>query len=374
MKQSLLPLAAEVNGDRRTLYEAIALFFLGRWRPAETEECLHDKTICSFLDNIEVLLAVALKSFVLTSNDVALENPQAAVALDQEHFNLMADFSDSVAQAVTTHQVDTVHRFEAVLDFVVGLSGTMANDQSRDFVVRFINSLRRKVSDPALQNRYLESRFKCARRFLSLPTFVSKNDTPKTYEPHIPQQQPGISWLLQSHQQIKTGSDHPDDTADERSSQSWLPVLVMGDALEICVVASHLILDEKSCESTNHDSQGDDFRRNRLGQVDLSMLDNLALGGISLVHDVLFRHAMDARYQSDGMKARLAAMFFPPMLEQSLDHTTASVLNELTVDHAVRRQWMGCFLHVLQDAPETMIRHFLILLSREVKKLISLHT
>lgn len=347
-------------GDSNGIFHQILLYFTLRWNPENVEESFHGKHVHNFLENLDLLLAIALKSLILQYADVDVGKPKhPVITLIKKHFELVADFTEKVAQAIIMKTFTIGDQFEILLDFVVGILGAIVPYQAKDFCVGFMGSLGRDFASLSVQSKYLQARFKSSRRFLSLPCFVELNETPKKQEYQLPQPSSAVSWLLQSHQ-IRSSDDPGQPNISGISPHGWLANLVIREALETCITATRILMREVTKSSQHEESKvssTDDQTKQWLNRLQSS-----AVGGIAIVHEVLLRrHAMDARYQSDGMKAAISSMFLPPILEKTLQY--ADVLSELPCDHAVRRLWMGCLLHIFQDAPEMLISNYVAGLS-----------
>eukprot|EP00592_Proboscia_alata_P016116 CAMPEP_0194397706 /NCGR_PEP_ID=MMETSP0174-20130528/125693_1 /TAXON_ID=216777 /ORGANISM="Proboscia alata, Strain PI-D3" /LENGTH=415 /DNA_ID=CAMNT_0039193913 /DNA_START=674 /DNA_END=1917 /DNA_ORIENTATION=- len=82
---------------------------------------------------------------------------------------------------------------------------------------------------------------------------------------------------------------------------------------------------------------------------------SLAVDSITCVYESLLRrHAVDQRYQSDEGRKRIAAMFVNPILQSTIIHV--DLLARMDATHKARCIWLLCFLHMLQEAPEFLIR------------------
>ena len=354
-----------ITPNSKGLFHTLLVFFCSRWDPEDVEGSLDDSVIISFLENLDIILAIALKSFILVYCDGDKGKTQhPVIALPEEDFNLVANFTEMVVDGLVRKALGVGEQFEVLLDFVVGIFSTLVRDQAREYCVRYIKSIR-KTATISIESKCFQARFKTARRFLSLPCFVELNETATTTttDCQLPTPSVEVSWLLQSLEK-PISHDLSRSTASELSTHCWMSDLFLRDSLETSIAATQLIMKEsmkssQSSKSTPHDESPE---KENPDQGGLMRLHSSAIGGIAVVHELLLRRlAMDARYQSDSMKARLSSMFLPPVLEVALEY--AEVFNELPCEHAVRRLWMGCLLHVLQDAPELIIRNHVARLS-----------
>jgi hypothetical protein len=63
---------------------------------------------------------------------------------------------------------------------------------------------------------------------------------------------------------------------------------------------------------------------------------------------------MDRRFQRDSSRGRIAALFTKPIFEASL--SSVRWLARLESTHKVRSLWLLCFVYILQEAPENLLR------------------
>ena len=92
-----------------------------------------------------------------------------------------------------------------------------------------------------------------------------------------------------------------------------------------------------------------------LNRSDLLMFQSIAIHAITTVHELLLRrHAMDRRFQNESSRGRIAALFAEPVFEQSI--SSVRWLARLESTHKVRSLWLLCFVYILQEAPENLIR------------------
>jgi hypothetical protein len=71
---------------------------------------------------------------------------------------------------------------------------------------------------------------------------------------------------------------------------------------------------------------------------------------------IVRRHTMDKRCQTESCRGRIAALFALPILEKSI--SSVRWLARMESTHKVRSTWLLCFIYVLQETPEVMIREY----------------
>ena len=372
--------------------------------PAITMESTIDDALCSFYAHMDVILPLCLKSIVLRCSNAASpsKSPIAKVVFDDGHMAVFEPFVEMTSRALMgealagANAVDrsnsllrAMYSADIVLDFLVGLAAVVHPAQFRVLLVRYFTTLR------DCETEYLETidgdvafswtedslhRVQCSRqlriraveRFAALPNFIGLNCPTKYSSQRAAPQPQRTTWRMQygdaerEDGDSEASADHGDDGMLPPSG--WLANLLTSESLSVCalsceaVVAEAMAHIETQKESPKTQSSKLSSLKKRptaaLRRSDLLMFQSVAIHAISCVHELLLRrHAMDMRFQREKHRDRIAALFTKPIFEKSL----ASVrwLARMEATHKVRSLWLLCFVYVLQESPEPLIREVL---------------
>ena len=145
--------------------------------------------------------------------------------------------------------------------------------------------------------------------------------------------------------------------------EHWLAELLVNECLSICMLSCESIVAEAmahlkntSAQNFNANNTSDVRRRNMVLSRDaLIQFQNTAMQSITCLYNhLLRRHCMDARYQSEEGRTRIASLFVCPLIKKTLEGV--KVLSRMEPTHKVRILWLLCFLYIHQEAPEVLIR------------------
>ncbi|GAX13614.1 hypothetical protein FisN_14Lh378 [Fistulifera solaris] len=360
-------------------------------------------TIFRFYGHMDLLLPLCLKSFIFryTNNVEHLFPPVTKVIVDHGHMLLLEPFAELLARGLVGEVLSGLESFtsreeslqralqrsDIVLDFLIGLVSFLHPEHSRVLVSKFLHTLRNgetehlgsDVSD--INFRWDEEslhRVRCCREIrihtiealLMLPAFVNLN-YPLKYSGHADNlQAPKVVWLQQYQDcDMKLGnpiSNEDSDCSLNKLPQSgWLAELLIGEGLSVSSLSSEAIVAEAIAQlevtSTGSTTSTMSLRKRpgaTLSRDDLLMLQSLGLKAISVVYELGFRrHALDRRYQSNSARERTAALFASVVMNKCL--SSVKWLSKMDPTQKIRSLWLLSFIFVLQEAPDSLLRHYL---------------
>jgi len=357
------------------LYEALLLVWLKIWS-------FESSNFASLAIQLEFFAPICLKSLALrcsasklrqSSNSNLGKAKVSACFLDGNHMKVLISIVslwansllDELSKAIedeTTVRVGLAG-CDGAVDFFTGLLPLVHVAQISEIIKAFINTLQvsdysrssseapqRTIAsfDRIYASRHL--RIQVVRRLSNIPCFVALNFPLKYPAYSTPSRCPASTWLYQIQEvpdvmyEGSLSKPYPDGV-DRLPSAHWLADLVSDEGFSICASCCEAIL-AGTIESK---------KANRLTKKEVKMLQNLAVDSISVLYESMIRrHSIDMRFQGDEARSRVAAIFVVSVFENSLD--SVNWLAKMESTHKVRLLWLLCFLHVLQEAPEFLIR------------------
>lgn len=377
----------------------IVINFLGN----KSNNC-GDKYAMFYLQ-IDILLPIMLKSICLRCAPVSNSSSKHNVVryiLDKDHAFMFDSFVEMLAiglmgQAMAELQQNTEHgtldkaivACDHVVDFFIGLFAVFHPAHMEGLICKFFTTLRACETvqngpckdGPFEWNETTLHRTKCSRqlrlraieKLAVLPNFVALNFPLRFLDKIVSVPSKKSSWTMQYG--IHTLSDKSRDRFEDESTtdgmlprSGWLASLLTNESLSMVALACEAVVVEaiakniETRDSTNQKHLLKTSLKTRptafLKRSDLLMFQSIAIHGISCVYELLLRrHAMDRRFQNDSCRGRIASLFIKPIFEKSL----ASVrwLARMESTHKVRSMWLLCFIYILQEAPESLIREFI---------------
>ena len=406
----------ERNSDSRYLpigrgdfiYESLLVLWLHAWMSQSGDMSTLDigatskgKNAQMFFDHLDVLIPICLKSIVLRYSK-AVEAPQSRISrviVDQGHMNVLTSFMEMLALFVmeqsaegleTTNDAsadleEALVNVDYIVDFLVGLCAvfhpaqidTLLNklfdvlrqcdgmkrgsEQTQSVLDWSADALRRSKCSRKLRLRIIE-------RLAVLPNFVALNYPRRVMSEKISGRKKKESW---TNQHNDSTSDEPAPSGDLLNSgddllpkSGWLAELLTIEALSICSQSCQAVVAEAMAhiETQSGEKNGrrpDDTPKQKftaaLSRNDLLMFQSIAIHAITIVYELLLRrHAMDLRFQRDSSRGRIAALFAKPVFDASL--SSIRWLARLESTHKVRSLWLLCFVYLLQEVPENLLR------------------
>jgi hypothetical protein len=348
-----------------------------------------------FYLQMDLLLPMILKSIVLRYGQASKSPKQngARCILDKDHVYVFESFIEMLAiglmgQAMTELQESTengslrhaLNACDLIVDFIIGLLAVIHPAHMESFISKFVMTLRKCESDKndASSLKWNEAtlhRIKCSRqlrlrtveKLAVLPNFVAINFPQRYSTKHVSSKTKKSTWIMQCEIEKLSGG------ASKRSEENlisdgllpkagWLATLLTNESLSICALSCETVVTEAMASMEAQDSKNDKTpqRSSRSGKPslkrsDLLMFQSIAIHAISCVYELLLRrHAMDRRFQNESSRGRIAALFTKTIFDKSL----ASVrwISRMESTHRVRSIWLLCFVYILQEAPENLIR------------------
>jgi len=399
------------------VYESIMVLWLQAWEDYITtihQNASKNGIVIKFLGEegnnfamfhlqIDILLPILLKSICLRYEQVTKSSKQKTIRciLDKDHIHVFDSFVEMLAiglmgQAMTELQQQTEHGnlddaiddCDHVVDFFIGLFAVFHPSYMEGIIVKFIMTLRacetdHDTSDETMSFEWNETtlhRTKCSRqlrlrtveKLAVLPNFVALNFPQRFSRNDFSPSGKKSSWTMQygidrSHNENKNGCEDKSIGDGLLPRSGWLASLLTNESLSMCALSCEAVVVEAIANIETQDSRNNSTllqsslkRRPTafLKRSDLMMFQSIAVHAISCVYELLLRrHAMDRRFQKDSSRGRIAALFTKPIFEKSL----ASVrwLARMESTHKVRSIWLLCFVYILQEAPEGLIREFI---------------
>jgi hypothetical protein len=356
--------------------------------------------IFSFYAHMDILLPICLKSIVLRySVEVVPRYPPCTRALvDENHMLVLEPFIEMLARGLVGQSLAGIGSAESrdkalvralsssdvVLEFIVGLVGILHASHIHTLLKKFFKTLRDSETEH-LDDSFSEVSFewseeslhrvRCSRHLrvrtietLSvLPSFLALNypskysgnvSTPKVHK---------ANWLNQyieiPEERVSSGDTRHGGVSPP---SGWLAELVISEGLSVCamsceaVVAEAMAHIEVTQEKSPYHASTPSLKKRpgaALKRGDLLMFQSLGIHAITAVYElILRRHSMDRRFQSDSCRERIAGLFAIPILEKSIE--SVRWMARLEATHKVRSVWLLCFVYVLQEAPDCMIRDY----------------
>jgi len=363
----------------------------------------------SFTAHLDVILPICLKSLVLRCSVGTSEKGKLPTTiLDRRHMeilelimHLMAGglicqvlSADNDRKASDDALLVALSSSDSVLEFLIGLFAIIHPAQVSVLIKKYFNTLEdcettngvempdENAVDLAVATNDNSSeivwthkslqRVRCARqlrlhaaeKLSTMPRFVALNYPCKfNAQGHNPSC-PNPSWTNQNTgpKQMDSNSTMESplfiDNVERYPKSYWLAELLVNECLTICSRSCEAVVAEAMAQ-IKASSQKRPPRRNRRGNAlsrdDLLRFQSTAIHAITCVYELLLRrHAMDTRFQSNDCRSRVAAMFVHPILENSVN--AIQWLSRMESTHKVRSLWLLCFVHILQEAPEVLLR------------------
>jgi hypothetical protein len=396
------------------VYESIMVLWLQAWEDYVSTIHQNASNVINFLgekDNdfamfhlqIDILLPILLKSICLRYEQVTKNSKQKPIRciLDKDHVHVFESFVEMLAiglmgQAMAELQQQTEHgtlddaidACDHVVDFLIGLFAIFHPAHMKTIISKFIMTLRSCETDhdgsnesiPFEWNETSLHRTKCSRqlrlriveKLAVLPNFVALNFPQRYSSKHFSSAAKQSSWTMQYG--IDTSPNEYQDGSEDNSigdglipRNGWLASILTNESLSMCALSCEAVVVEaianiKTQDSRNNNTPLQSSLKRRptvfLKRSDLLMFQSIAIHAISCVYELLLRrHAMDRRFQKESSRGRIAALFTKPIFEKSL----ASVrwLARMESTHKVRSIWLLCFVYILQESPEGLIREYI---------------
>ncbi|KAL3942634.1 MAG: hypothetical protein SGBAC_003206 [Bacillariaceae sp.] len=409
-------ISGERNSDNRYLplgrgdfiYESLLVLWLRAWMSQSGDKSKLDigtsskgKQAQMFFDHLDVLIPICLKSIVLRYSK-AVKDPQSRISrviVDQGHMNVLTSFVEMLGLCLMNQSAEGLEatknasadlegalvNVDYIVDFFVGLFAVFHPAQIDILLNKLFDVLRQhdgeKRGSEQTQNGVDWSddalyRSKCSRklrlriieRLAVLPNFVALNYPRRVLNETIAGRKQQSSW---TNQYSDSTTDEPAPSGDLLNSgddllpkSGWLAELLITEALSICSQSCQAVVAEamahiETQSGKKNGSPPDDARKQKstaaLSRSDLLMFQSIAIHAITIVYELLLRrHAMDRRFQRDSSRGRIAALFAKPVFEASL--TSIRWLARLESTHKVRSLWLLCFVYLLQEVPENLLR------------------
>jgi hypothetical protein len=356
-------------------------------------------TAHSFTLHLDVLLPLCMKSLALRCSMLKPSTAEVYMTvLDGKHMDILEAFIDVscrglMGQALAGEGSDdealvwALGTSESVLDFLVGLLAIIHPSQVAVLVMKYFQILSdQEASDIPRSNpgsfvwtQLSLRRARCSRqlrlraveKLSQLPAFVALNYPLKYVSDGDSKQASHSSWKTQTASsndiQIKSfleSCPYPDGK-ERLPPTHWLADLLTHECLSICshsceAVVAEAIAQIKASEQdeSSKDGKASSFRKRpglSLTRDDLLRFQSTAVHAITCVYELLLRqHSMDARYQTEECRSRIASIFASSILVKSV--RSVKWLTRMESSHRARTQWLLCFAYILQEAPESVIR------------------
>ena len=355
--------------------------------------------ISSFYAHKDLLLPLCMKSMVIRCSSVTSEaNSSAKVIVDEYHMQILESVIEMLCQGLMAEAlspdadnpdqalIESLRSVDTVVDFLIGLSSMIHPQQQGIILTTFIKTLRAAEKDDedilagciewnsstirrVKASRHL--RLRAIEKLSVLASFIQSN-FPLKYSPcGALTKERSVSWNVQNAGDpeligiASCGSPYSDG-AERFPRSGWLACLLTDELLLICSLSCEAVVAEAIAhtEATKRQNEGSQSSlqsalQQRPGKMltrcDLLLLQSLGVHAITCLHELLLRrHAMDTRFQSDQCQGRIAATFASSILTKSIDSVRWLARMEST--HKVRSVWLLCFIYILQEAPEALMR------------------
>ena len=373
--------------------------------PEHDLESLPTETIFCFYAHMDYLLPLCLKSMVLRySVEVLPTHPSAPKAvLDNSHMLVLEPFIEVLTRGLVGQALSglgspeqrdrsvlkILSSSEIVLDFLVGLLAFVHPQHMNTLLTKYFYTLRACETEHLEHHargsdfRWTEEslhRVRCCRNlriravevFAGLPSFLAMNYPLKFSGSVKPCDSKKSSWVRQ-YSEINLdplpgeNASLYQDGIERLPKSAWLAELVIEEGLSVCSLSCEAVVAEAMAhiEVSKHENSSSPVSKESLQKrpgaalkrEDLLMFQSLGIHAITAVYElVLRRHAMDRRYQNESSLQRVAALFAKSILSKTL--SSVRWLARMESTHKIRSIWLLCFVYVLQEAPEMMIRDY----------------
>lgn len=406
----------DLSGDGKPyLYECMFTLWLQAWlefslsyKSRKRTKGAALETAMLFADNMDFLLPVGLRSLVFRcySRSEPSKITIPLTLLDTKHMQIFEPLVECIGKSLIfqglagekkdaewdAKLVKTISSSDVVLDFLVGLLSVIHPAQASMLIFKYFKTLRScekqnsssgsateddsKAEATMDKNRSKLRRVICSRqlrlraaeKFASLPRFVALNFPYKYAEARQGARRSPFSWADQGFD--GNGRDYPNleshcpypDGNDRLPHSHWLAELLTNECFSICSESCEAVVNEAMAQiKASHEEKGKikSVLKNRRGaslsRNDLLRFQSTAVHAISIVYELLLRrHALDERFQTMESRSRVAAMFLGPVFATSIK--SVQWLAKMESTHKTRSLWLLSFLHVLQEAPEALVR------------------
>lgn len=365
------------------------------------------ETMLLFHSHTDMLLPLCLKSFLLRcTSTVPTNSPSVRIRLDRGHMQVLLPFVEMLTHGVIGEALagpsaigesdlallKAFSRAQMVLEFLVGLASILHPHCIAALIWKHFKILRKceipvertsptgfSWDEDSLRRARCsrQLRIRSAEHLACLPNFVALNYPLKYSEQVRPAKRQTTSWSTQdvepppgSHD-AKSICPYPDGR-DRLPESGWLASLLANECLSISLLSCEAVVAEAIAHVETRQPEGTGSPSKpksnppllverpgvSLKRDDLLMFQSTAIHAVTCVYELMLRrHSMDARFQKDQARSRIAALFAPVILEKSLRSTRWLARMEAT--HKVRATWLLCFIYIMQEAPETLLRDFM---------------
>eukprot|EP00977_Amphora_coffeiformis_P029636 scaffold42062_cov176-Amphora_coffeaeformis.AAC.2 len=366
-----------------------------------------ENSIVSFFHHMDMLLPLCLKSIVVRyATEVLPIYPAITrVQLDEHHRMVFEKFAGILARGLVGMALSglgsaeatekalrrAVSASDAVVEFLIGLIPIFHSEHMRVILTKYLKVLKDTETEHLGEtaetdfewNEESLLRVRSSRQLrlhaiellTSLPSFCHLNYPCKVEDAHQQSKPAASSWLHQYMQnnehifeEITTIPEYPDGL-QRVPTPGWLSRLVIDEALSVCSLSSEAVIAEalahaevsRQQSGTSTSGVASSLKKRpgaSLQRGDLLMFQSLSIHAINIVYElVLRRNSVDRRFQSDSTRRRIAALFALPILEKSV--SSVRWLARMESTHKVRSLWLLCFVYVLQEAPDSLVQHFI---------------
>jgi hypothetical protein len=275
---------------------------------------------------------------------------------------------------------------DEILDFLVGLLSIIHPEHMRLLLTTYFKTLRdcetEQLVDGSTEVRFewteeFIHRVHCSRqlrlhaveKLATLPSFLSLNFPLNCVDYHHQRHGGKMSWVDQ-HKGFSDGELTSKKANDiiRLPESGWLASIVINEGLAVCSVSCESVVVEAMAHeevsqhktsqiqllanSTLFTRPGAAFKRK-----DFLVFQSIAIHAIICVYELIIRrHSMDRRFQTDSHRERIAAVLASPILERSV--ASSRWLARMGATHKIRTTWLLCFVYILQEAPESLLRVF----------------
>ena len=355
--------------------------------------------VLAFYSNMNLLLPLCLKSIVIRcSLSTSSSSSDKKVVVDETHMKVLSSMMVMLASCVVAEAAAAddgrksqsiavaLIRSDAILDFIVGLACVLHPQQLSEIVSVYFKTLRETEIAGKIQGGKQKPfvwdgptlhRVRCSRqlrlhsveRLCTIGPFLAMNYPLKFPEWKGNRKANPPKWTNQNvadrHAEAPALNFAAyDDGYNLLPQNGWLADLLLGEALAVCSLSCEAVVAEAMAhlESTQPEANGSPSSKalvsrpgKSLTRVDLLVFQSTAIHAMTIVYElILRRHALDSRFQNEQSRSRIAALFAKTLIEKSV----ASVrwLARMESTHKVRSLWLLCFVYILQEAPEAVLR------------------
>mmetsp|Transcript_3869 Transcript_3869/g.7417 ORF Transcript_3869/g.7417 Transcript_3869/m.7417 type:complete len:2553 (+) Transcript_3869:270-7928(+) len=388
------------DGEGPYIYEIIFSFWLhsfstGLKNPNSANESITiDPRLC--FQSFDFLLPLCLKSLALRCSENKNVELVSATILDMNHLkildplvahialSLMLDVVDYQDEKFNQRLAQILIKSDAILDFFTGLLSIIHPAQTAFLIMRYLRTLKdceeysNHTDHDQTSYNYVKRLIVCKQlrlhaveRLSVIPRFAALNYPFKYNDGVKGKMSEASSWINQSISQNSGGGlenkhhEIPSLTDQAQPERHWLADLLLEECFDICIYSCEAAISGTVNEakggaiSKKTKKQSSMRQKTALNSKDIERQYSISLHAITIAYEnILRRHAMSIQFQSRQTLHRIAGMFLSTVIKKTVE--AIYFLAKLQPNSKVRLTWLCCLTYVLQEAPEVLLKKYML--------------